>query len=202
MKTFHWLAGAERASFFIADHPKEMRELAEIHQTQALNLLDSMGDHPRAEIFMSLENLDSDFYSPCLYREYCDEFFRRAAEQIHSRDKIFAVHACGRNRVLLPLVASAGVDCLEGLTPPPLGNVPLPEARNLARRKDFVVDGGILGELLEQPGDARQAITAYTRALFEAMGDRRRFLFASSCSTPANARWENLRAFRDAAASV
>lgn len=201
LKTFHWLAGAERATLFLADHPSEMQELAEIHQTQALNFLETVLDYPRAEIFMSLDNLDSDFYSPLLYHDYCDKFFRHAAGLIHSRNKKFVVHACGKNRVLLPLVAASGVDCLEGLTPPPFGNVPLPEARSLARDPRFVINGGISTELLQRP-DAREEIFRYTGELFRAMGDRRGFLFASSCSTPANARWENLEAFRDAAASV
>lgn len=198
LKTFHWLAGAEQANFFLADHPKQMRELAEIHQAQALNFLEAVVDHPTAQIFISLENLDSFFYSPSLYHEYCNEFFRRAGRIIHSRGKKFVAHACGHNRILLPAVAAAGVDCLEGLTPPPLGDVPLAEARELARSPELVINGGIVGELLER-ADARERIFEYTRQLFQAMGDRRRFLFASSCSTPANARWENLEAFRDAA---
>ena len=197
LKTFHWLAGPENATLFAMDHPAEMRELAEIHEAKALALLDAVVDHPAAELFVSLENLDSDFYSPRLYREYCDRFLRRAAERIHARGKHLVVHACGRNRALMPLVGAAGVDCLEGLTPPPMGNVPLASARELAGREDFVVNGGIAGELLERAG-AREAIGAYTLELFAAMGERR-FIFASSCTTPLTTRWENMEAFRDAA---
>ncbi|MCX6620917.1 MAG: hypothetical protein NTY38_07520 [Acidobacteria bacterium] len=199
LKTFHWLAGAENATLFLADHPGEMRELAAIHQRKALRVLETMVDHPGADVFISLENLDSDFYSPRLYHDYCDDFFRRAAALIHSRGKILVVHACGRNRVLLPLVGSAGVDCLEGLTPPPMGNVALPRAREFSGRETFVVNGGITTELLERTETARDAIFHYTRDLFAAMDGRRRFLFASSCTTPLGARWENLVAFRDAA---
>jgi hypothetical protein len=196
LKTFHWLAGAERASLFIADHPAEMRELAAIHQRKALALLASMVDDPLTEIFVSLENLDSDFYSPKLYRDYCDEFLRAAAALIHSRGKLLVVHACGRNRVLMPLVGASGVDCLEGLTPPPMGNVPLHEARHMSGRETFVVNGGIGAAEVEL--NETQA-HAYTRDLFARMGDRRRFIFASSCTTPLSARWATLCHYRDAA---
>ncbi len=196
LKTFHWLAGAERASLFIADHPAEMRTLAAIHQRKALALLQTMVDDPLIDVFISLENLDSDFYTPRFYREYCDEFLRSAAALIHAHGKKLVVHACGRNRALMPLVGDSGVDCLEGLTPPPAGNVPLGEARRMSGRADFVVNGGI-GAIQVELNEAQ--VHAYTRDLFARMGDRRHFIFASSCTTPLNARWETLVHFRDAA---
>jgi len=109
------------------------------------------------------------------------------------------VHACGHNRALMPLVGRSGVDCLEGLTPPPMGDVPLHEARKLAERESFVVNGGMDSKHLEQPLDARALIRNYTRGLFESMGDKRGFLFASSCTTPTPTLWSNLKHFRDAA---
>jgi hypothetical protein len=199
LKTFFWLAGPQAASLFLVDHPDEMRELAAIHERKALALLERIVDDPLAETFISLDNLDSDFYSPRFYRDYCDSYFRRAAEIVHRRGKIFVVHACGRNRVLMPLVGGARVDCLEGLTPPALGNVPLPEARRMAGYENFVVNGGLDTPHLELRDGAASAIDDYTCQLFAAMGDLRRFIFASSCTTPVLTPWENLERFRDSA---
>jgi len=199
LKTFHWLAGCENASLFLVDHPDEMKELAKIHEEKALALVGKIVDHAEAEVFISLDNLDSAFYPPYFFRDYCESFYSRAAEIVHGRGKTFVVHACGHNKAVMPLVGRSGVDCLEGLTPPPMGDVPLGDARALAGRDDFVVNGGMDATRLEIAADAKTLIHEYTRTLFDSMGDKQRFLFASSCSTPAPTPWRNLLHFRDAA---
>ncbi len=199
LKTFHWLAGPENASLFLADHPAEMKCLARLHEQKALALLESIVDLAGAEVFISLDNLDSLFYSPSLYREYCHPFFAQAAEIIHGRSKIFLVHACGRNRALLPLAGLSGIDCLEGLTPPPLGDVELAQARQLAGNENFTVNGGMDAARLQIGPGAETRLHDYTRQLFERMGDKRHFILACSCATPVTAPWQNLVYFRDAA---
>jgi hypothetical protein len=116
LKMLHWLAGPQNATFFIVDHPEETKALARIHEEKALALLQQVVDMPEAEIFFSGDNLDTMFYPPRFYRDYCQSFFSRAAEIIHRRGKRFVVHACGRNKKLLPLVGASGVDCLEGIS--------------------------------------------------------------------------------------
>ena len=198
LKTFHWLAGPENASLFMLDHPEEMQALARIHEKKALALLESMVDNPLTEIFISLDNLDSVFYPPYFYRDYCQSFFAQAADLIHNRKKFFVVHACGHSRVLLPLMGASGVDCLEGITPRPLGDVELGEVRGLAGSETFTVNGGMDAHRQEIHADAERSLHEYTRRLFESMGDKRHFIFASSCNTSYMAPWKNLTYFRDA----
>jgi len=199
LKNFHWLAGAANASLFIADHPEEMKQLARIHEQKALALVEKIAAVPEVEVLISNDNLDSAFHPPYLYREYCDSFYTQAAEIIHGRGKIFVVHACGRNKALLPLVGRSRIDCLEGLTPPPNGDVLLPDARRLAGYENFTVNGGMDATRLEIREAAETRLHAYTRELFAAMGDKRHFIYASSCTTPAGAPWDNLKYLRDAA---
>jgi hypothetical protein len=199
LKTFHWLAGSENASFFMMDHPEEMQLLARIHEEKALRLITSMVDHADAQVFISLDNLDSAFYPPSLYKRFCHDFFAQAADIIHSRGKIFVVHACGHNKALMRLVGASHVDCLEGITPPPLGDVPLSEAPRLTGYDNFTVNGGMDSPHLELGEDAERTLHGYVRDLFAAMGDKRHFIFASSCTTPVSTPWENLVYFRDAA---
>ena len=75
LKALHWLAGPENASLWVADHPAEMQALARIHEEKALRLLESMVDNPDAQVFMSLDNLDSAFYPPRFYQDFCQQFF-------------------------------------------------------------------------------------------------------------------------------
>jgi hypothetical protein len=199
LKTLHWLAGPQNATMFIIDHPAEMKALARIHQEKILALLESVVDNPDIDIFISTDNLDSMFYPPYFYRDYCRDFFASAAEIIHSRGKFFVVHACGRNKVLLPLVGESKVDCLEGVTPPPMGDVQLGDVRRLTGYPHFTVDGGMDAPHQELDENAEARLHAYTRDLFEAMGEKRHFIFASSCNTSPLTPWENLLHFRNAA---
>jgi hypothetical protein len=199
LKRLHWLAGPANASLFIMDHPAEMKALAQIHEEKALQFLAQVVDHPKAQVFISHDNLDSAFYSPKFYRDFCDSFFTRAADLIHSRGKTLVVHACGRNKALLKAVGASRVDCLEGITPPPLGDVDLSTARSATGYETFTVNGGMDTAHLEVKNEAARVIHTYTRDLFAAMGDKPHFIFASSCMTPPPTPWENLLHFRDAA---
>jgi uroporphyrinogen-III decarboxylase len=197
LKALHWLAGPQNATLFILDHPEEMLALARIHQEQALALLERVVDTPEAEIFISHDNLDSMFYAPYLYRDYCHAFFARAAEMIHRRGKHLMVHACGRNKVLLPMVGEAQIDALEGVTPPPMGDVQLRDVRRLTGYPRFTLNGGMDAAHQELTDGAQAALRAYVRELFQSLDDQRHFIFASSCNTSPLTPWENLLYFRD-----
>jgi uroporphyrinogen-III decarboxylase len=200
LKLFHWLAGAENTTFFLADHPEQMAELARIHEAKALALLEGIVRDSAIDLFIALDNLDSTFYPPRLYRLYCGDFFAKAAEIIHSCGKTLLVHACGRNKALLPLAGASGIDCLEGITPPPTGDVELWQARAMAGYANFTVNGGMDVVRQETHGaDAEARIHEYTRRLFEAMKQKTHFIFASSCATSLKTSWRNLVFFRDAA---
>ncbi len=199
LKNFHWLCGAEQASLFLADHPEEMKALARIHERKVLALIQQIVAVPEVEVLISNDNLDSAFHPPRLFREYCESFYAQAAELAHRAGKILVVHACGRNKALMPLVGAVRIDCLEGLTPPPNGDVLLPEARRMAGYENFTVNGGMDAPRLEIREHAERRLHTYTRELFAAMGDGRHFIYASSCATPAGTPWENLKYLRDAA---
>jgi uroporphyrinogen-III decarboxylase len=47
--------------------------------------------------------------------------------------------------------------------------------------------------------NAERRLHEYVRGLFASMGEKRHFIFASSCTTPLPTPWENLAYFRDAA---
>jgi hypothetical protein len=198
LKQFHWLAGPSAASLFVADHPEAMYELAGIHRRQALAVVEQVVDLPGVTIFEVPDNLDSMFYSPRLFREFCLPLLRQAAAMIHTRRKYLFIHACGKLKALAPLIVESGVDCVEGQAHPPLGDWHLHEARALS--PELIVCGGMTANEQEWrgPGTARQ-IDDFVRDLFGSLGDRRRFVFASGCNTSPNTSLENLIAFRNAA---
>jgi len=198
LKQFHWLAGQAQATYFLIDHPDEMRELAAIWERKSLEWLEQVIDLPGLVVFEVPDNLDSGFYPPYWYEEFCMPILQRQAAMIHARGKYLFQHACGHLKALGPWIARSGLDCVEGQAPPPLGDWHLHEARSLS--DSLIVCGGMAAAQQELAGpDAAAQIDAYTRQLFQSMGDKRRFLFGSSCNTSPRTPYENLLAFRDAA---
>ena len=65
--------------------------------------------------------------------------------------------------------------------------------------ENFTVNGGMAGPHQEITESAEKRLHNYTRTLFESMGDKRHFIFASSCNTSPLTPWENIKYFRDAA---
>jgi hypothetical protein len=197
LKELHRLAGPEAASLWIVDHPEAMRDLARLHEAQALDLLEAAVDLPEVEAVEMPDNLDSAFYSPRLFREFCLPLIRRSADLVHARGKSLFIHACGRLKALAPSIVESGVDCVEGQAHPPVGDWSLPEARAASDR--LILCGGMTAVEQGWSGPevsarAREAV----RALFGELGGTRRLLFGSGCNTAPGTAWETLIAFRDA----
>jgi len=198
LKKFHWLAGAELATLFLIDHPGPMHDLARVQEEKALAVLEQAVDVDGVWVLEWPENLDSLFYTPRLFREFCLPVMRKSAQMVHARGKYLFAHACGRLKALGPLILEAGIDCVEGQAHPPIGDWRLDEARALSER--LILCGGMTAIEQEWAGPATDMrIDRYVRDLFASLGDRRRFLFASGCNTSPHTPAENLVAFRDAA---
>ena len=198
LKQFHWLAGQENASYFIMDHPDEIRALAKIHEVKSLEYLEQIVDLDDVWVFEVADNLDSAFYPPYWFKEFCVPVLRKMADMVHSRGKYLFIHACGHLKALAPQFLEAGIDCVEGQTPPPIGDWPLHEARALSN--ELIICGGMAAPEQELRGpDTPEKIDAYVRDLFATMGEKKRFLFGSSCNTSPATPLENLLVFRDAA---
>ena len=196
LKKFHWLAGQEQASLFIAHHPAEMGELARLQESKVLAALEEVVDLDGVHVFEFPENLDSLFYSPAFFREFCLPVMQKSARMIHQRGKYLFAHACGRLKALASLFLEAELDCVEGQAHPPLGDWRLDEARQLG----LIACGGMTANEQEWTGpDAADRIDQHVRDLFSSLGDRRRFLFGSGCNSSPRMPFANLLAFRDAA---
>ena len=66
----------------------------------APQLLEQVIDEDQIWVFEVPDNLDSQFYMPALFREYCLPVLRKMARMIHARGKYLFVHACGRMTAL------------------------------------------------------------------------------------------------------
>ncbi len=195
LKLLHVAAGAANAVFLLQDYPELCHEVMETHQAAQLELVRQMlAGGVQAAI--SMDNLDAMFHPPHYVEQYSAGFYEQAARLCRAAGAVFMIHACGQQRVLLPLIASLGVDGLEGVAFPPLGDVQLDEAMRLSGDR-MIITGGIsaaeFGRLATQ-----QEVSAYVRELLERMKPfAHRFMLSASCNTPYTASWETIRHFRD-----
>jgi len=194
LKQLHFAARADNAIYLLYDHEKEMQELMEIYAEKALKLIQEMVASG-VKVVCSMDNLDSLFYPPDMFERYCASFFKRGAEICHEAGAYFFSHACGRQRDILDQVIASGLDGLEGIAFPPLGDIELWDARNAGEH--FIVEGGLSAVQLE--GEVtRQDAERYVKDLFDKMRPFDRFIFSMSCNTSILTKWDTLRYFRDA----
>jgi hypothetical protein len=194
LKQLHILARSDITAFLLYDHESEMMELMEIYGEKALGLIQEMVS-AGVPVIMTMDNLDSTFYPPPHFDRYCARFYTRAAEICHEAGAFFFSHACGQQESILPRVTACGINGLEGIAFPPLGDVELWEAREAGDR--FIVEGGLSAVQLEGQVSSADA-EAYVSQLFKRMRPFDRFIFSMSCNTSIKTTWDTLRRYRDA----
>ena len=143
-------------------------------------------------VLLAPDNLDGQYISPRVYREHMAESYRRTAEIAHGNDKRLVVHAGGPVRRLLPLLAEAGVDVVEGVAPPPQGDASLADAR-AAAGPELILWGGIPQDYLLPARDQGEFEAAVREAARQAASDDRVILGVAD-RVPVDADLARLRA--------
>jgi uroporphyrinogen-III decarboxylase len=177
------------------DHESQCEELFEIHTEKVLEMARQAAQSP-ALCFILMDNLDSNFYSPPLFRRLNLRFHQRVADVLHSAGKLLFSHACGQLWGLRDLIAEANLDGMESISHAPLGDLPLADAKKIHSK--FIVNGGMTVHEMGVTEDRRESIRQYVKSLFLEMRPFDRFIFASACNTAVGTPWDNLLAFRDA----
>ena len=196
LKMLHFAMNPIQTCYFLADEPGRAAELMALHEDAMLDLVRQIAASG-VKAMMSMDNLDTMFHPPTLVERCSASFYERASRICHEHGSRFFVHACGRQRANLPLIASLGVDGLEGVAFPSLGDVELDEAMRLSGDR-LIITGGISAMEFERL-KTREEVFAYVRELFGRISPfSHRFVLAASCTTPFSAPWDMLRHFRDA----
>lgn len=122
--------GFERLSVDMYRHQKEFNELYEIIEEKAEEAYRIVADSP-AEVVCPWENIDGVMTNPRLFEKYCLPFYNKMGRILHQKGKIYLLHMDGRLNCLKNLISRADIDGVEAFTPPPVGDLPLREARAL-----------------------------------------------------------------------
>ena len=196
LKLLHLAAGADKAVYLLADYPELCREAMDAHEAAQLDLVRQMCA-AGVTVMTAMDNLDAMFHPPHYVEQYSASFYEKASRICRENSAKFFIHACGQQRALLPLIGALGVDGLEGVAFPPLGDVALDEALRLGGER-LIITGGISAAEFQRL-TTRDAVFEYVGELFARMKPyAHRFIFSASCNTPYTAPWQTIVWFRDA----
>jgi hypothetical protein len=196
LKSLHLLAGAVNTTYLIDDDEPRVLELLALHEAAQLDLVRQMAA-AGVPAMMAMDNLDAAFHTPTYLEKFSASFYEKASRIAHDHGSTFFIHACGRQRAILELVDSLGVDGLEGVAFPPLGDVRMDEVMRLTSDR-FLITGGI--SAMETEGfQSADEVRRYVEELFGRLRPyTHRFMLAASCNTSIRTPWKVIQWFRDA----
>ena len=191
----HTLLGwAEGLMLFKSEGRPLLLEMLALLDDKLRALTEQVAALPGAILFAP-DNLDGHYISPRTFREHLAASYRQTATTAHAQGKRLVVHAGGPVGRLLPLLAEAGVDAVDGVAGPPQGDTPLAEAR-VAAGPELVLWGGIPQDLLLGAHDEQEFKQAVQAAAVAARADGRSILGVAD-AVPVAADVERLRALGD-----
>ena len=140
-----WI-GSEGGRFFIhhAKYPDLVEDLYRAISKSREPMYEIAARSP-ADVIWCGDNIDGVLVNPRLFERYFMPEYEKMAKPIHGQGKLFASHMDGRVNVLKDLIAQTPLDIIEGLHPPPMGDLPIGEALSLW--KDKVIWVGFPGSI-------------------------------------------------------
>ena len=130
------LMGTKRLSIDYYTHRKEFDELYKLIYKKELEIYKIAAESP-AEVIWGPDNVTGLVSSPPLFEKYNIPFYNEVADIFHKHDKIYVVHMDGALKNLIDLIPKTRIDVIESFTPPPVGNLPIEEARK--KWKDKII---------------------------------------------------------------
>ena len=134
------------------------------------------------EILQLADNIHADAIGPKRFENYLMPEYAKLKTRLAGTGKLLAVHMDGRLRGLKDQIAAAGCDIIEGMTPPPMGDVSVREARLVWPGKALWINF-TSSVHLESP----EHIEAHTRQLLSEAGSKRGFAISVTENAPFDA---------------
>lgn len=141
-------AGLMNFSYLLADNPAEVEKtLAAIAQSQ--KEMYRITARSECGYVMVNENLSGEAMGGC-FNKYAKDYLTEKAAYLHGHNKKVMLHIDGTLRGVVDKVVETGIDCLDAVTPQPVGDVTLDEIRSLTG-DDILILGGIPGAMFSRP---------------------------------------------------
>ena len=163
----------DRRDLFDSLHNSMLKRYEELFELAA--------DAP-VEIILYGDNITSDVVGEERFRNYCMPVYKRTTEKLAGTGKKLAVHLDGRLASLKHTIGEADMDIVEALTPPPMGDVSVKEARELWPDKALWIN--FTSSMHIEPPEV---IEAHTRHLIEEAGTKKGFAIGITEDAPIRA---------------
>lgn len=187
-------AGTEELNYHLVDFPETVEHLWNVMVRNDLEAV-RMGLESGYEYHITWEDSSTQNYSPAQYDKYIGSEIGEWCRILKTAGKKYVQHACGHTRDLVGRMKAHGVAVVESMSPPPTGNLPLKDCRDIAG-PDFGIIGGIEPiHLLETPIGK---LGAYVEQVI-ADGRGGPFLLANSDSCPPGVTVEKFKLIADIA---
>lgn len=135
----HW-CGTENLTFALYDFEKTVSECLDIMNEKDIKTVE-ISAKSSAESLLFYEDSSTTNISPAFFKKYTLPTINRWGKLLHENNKLLIHHACGHIRDLLPLMNESEIDMIESISPPPTGNIDIPEAFSLLSPKKGLIGG-------------------------------------------------------------
>jgi len=127
--------------YLLQDYPEDMEELFDIMHQCRKREYEFFARHTPGPAVIALENTSTTLMSPAIYKKYSLPHMQDFVGIMHKHGKKAILHMCGLLKDLLPSIKESGLDGINGLTPPPIGDTPF-ELSLDELGEDLIILGG------------------------------------------------------------
>jgi uroporphyrinogen-III decarboxylase len=172
------MMGMERFSF---DYYQQRDLFDSLHNTMLKRYEELFAFAVEAPVDLLLfgDNITSDVVGEERYRNYCMPVYKRLKGLAGGTGKKLGVHMDGRLARLTEAIAESEFDIVEALTPPPMGDISVKEAREVWPDKALWINFTSSVHL-----EKSEVIEAHTKQLLEEAGSKRGFAIGVTEDAP------------------
>lgn len=142
-------AGVDGFAYHLQDFRPTVESLMEAMHRKNEELYRIAAASP-APWMMTCENTSTRMTSPTVFLEYSRHHLTRFAQIAHEGGKTALAHMCGHIHDMLPHIRGTGLDGLNYVTPPPLGDTEWSEVFRVLG-DDFIVDAAVQCDVWMSP---------------------------------------------------
>jgi len=165
-EVLHAFIGWTEGLMLLFEAPEAIQQIVDALEERYHSLTSELAGLAPSAV-LSPDNLDGQFISPALFDQHMRESYARSVQILHARGAKLVVHVGGPARGLLPGLAAAGVDVIEGVCAAPQSDAGLAEARGLCGPGP-VLWGGIAQDALLATQGEEAFIAEVDKAISEA----------------------------------
>jgi hypothetical protein len=171
------------------EEPDRMQALLDLLHQCTLEAYRQVAQGPGILVETGMAFMTIRLISPRMFEAYVLPYLAEYASILHDAGKKLICHMCGHIRPLLPMLREAGVDGIDSLSPPPIGDTELETCWQLLG-EDAILQGGIDVNVLLN-GSTRQVVSHVGDVLRRTQG--RPLVLRSADEVPSGTPIENLK---------